>query len=202
MFFSKLAVFTALAASFVAAEPAELDARSDTYTITVYNQCPYTVWPAAQQTDFVETVKIDSQYTGTTLASGKKWTMTVPTQAMGLRVWARTGCNADATTCDVGTCTGGLLCTQPMLTSSMTVAEFGYSSYLSGMIFYDLSLIQGNTMGMQITPSDTTCETKKCLTSGCALSEAWHSASDAASGSPADTGCKLPATYTLTFCPS
>jgi len=70
---------------------------TNAYTIRIYNNCGYTIWPAISQHNSGHVpnfATIDPQYTGARLAPGAVFTVQAPDNWVGGRIWGRTGCNA------------------------------------------------------------------------------------------------------------
>ena len=70
-------------------------------TLNITNRCSYTVWPAAL-----------SMGGGMRLDPEKTWTLIVPNNTEGGRVWAHTGCSFDGNgsgLCETGDCHGKLV---------------------------------------------------------------------------------------------
>ncbi|VDB85570.1 unnamed protein product [Peniophora sp. CBMAI 1063] len=132
-------------------------------TFTVKNQCSYTIWPGL----FTQPGgAVPSQPTGWEMASGATTTFTVPDNWTAGRIWPRTECdfatNPGPTSCATGGCNRGLECT-PVTGSGVppaTLAEFTLSS--SSTDFYDVSIVDGFNVPLEITPSSSGCGTTTC----------------------------------------
>nr|QYF06703.1 pathogenesis-related protein 5a [Allium sativum] len=123
---------------------------SNAAQFNVVNKCPYTVWAAAVPGG------------GKQLNSGDSWTVTANPGTTGGRVWARTGCNFDASghgSCQTGDCGGVLACTgygQP----PNTLAEYALKQYMD-LDFYDISLVDGFNVPMDFQPTSS-CHDIRC----------------------------------------
>ncbi|KAJ7935886.1 thaumatin-like protein [Mycena leptocephala] len=118
-------------------------------TLTVYNACPFTIWPAL----FTSAGGRPSQATGWSAGSFTKVTFTVPDDWNG-RVWGRRNCNfatnPGPNSCLDGGCNGGLLCDVNTGTGvpPATLAEFNFNG--GGSDWYDVSLVDGYNLPMRI----------------------------------------------------
>nr|CAA10492.1 Thaumatin-like protein [Pseudotsuga menziesii] len=120
-------------------------------TMTVKNQCSYTVWAAG------------SPGGGKQLGQGETWSFDVAADTTGGRIWGRTGCSFDATgkgTCNTGDC-GGLLSCQGYGTVPATLFEYGLNKYMN-LDFLDISLVDGFNLPLTVTPSNSACKTISC----------------------------------------
>ena len=120
-------------------------------TFDIINQCSYTVWAAAVPGG------------GQRLDSGQSWSINVNPGTTGGRVWARTGCNFDASghgSCQTGDC-GGLLACQAYGTPPNTLAEFALNQY-AGQDFYDISLVDGFNVPMDFSTTSGSCKDIRC----------------------------------------
>ncbi|EMS67568.1 G-type lectin S-receptor-like serine/threonine-protein kinase SD2-5 [Triticum urartu] len=110
--------------------------------LNITNRCPYTVWPAALPVGG-----------GMRLDSGKTWTLQVPSDTRGGRVWARTGCSFDGKgngSCQTGDCEGLLACKIDGQ-APVTSAEFSLNQYNNNS-FFGISLGQGFNVPMEFLP--------------------------------------------------
>lgn len=91
---------------------------------------------------------------GFSLPPGKSRTFSVPDDWCSGRIWARTRCSSSSGVfkCETGDCGPGISCTVTGQAPA-TLAEFtlGYPS-ASKPDFYDMSLVDGYNVGMQIRP--------------------------------------------------
>jgi len=135
--------------SFVAVSLAMVSAAAAQRTMTVYNACPFTIWPAL----FTSSGGRPSQATGWSAASFTKVTFTVPSDWDG-RIWGRRDCdfstNPGPNSCIDGGCNGGLLCDVNTGTGvpPATLAEFNFNG--GGTDFFDVSLVDGYNLPMRI----------------------------------------------------
>ncbi|KAF7363778.1 hypothetical protein MSAN_01035600 [Mycena sanguinolenta] len=116
-------------------------------TLTVYNACPFTMWPAIYTTSGGQ----PNQTAGWSAAPYSSQVISVPNDWIG-RVWGRRNCNFTVTpgpnSCLTGGCPGGLVCTGPG-TPPNTLAEFNFDS-AGPNDYYDVSLIDGYDLPMRI----------------------------------------------------
>jgi hypothetical protein len=121
-------------------------------TMTVKNQCSYTVWAAG------------SPGGGKQLGQGETWTFDVAAGTTGGRIWGRTGCSFDAGSgqgsCKTGDC-GGLLNCQGYGSVPATLFEYGLNKY-QNQDFYDISLVDGFNLPLSVTPSKSECKVIGC----------------------------------------
>ncbi|KAJ6591233.1 thaumatin-like protein [Mycena vulgaris] len=136
--------------SFVVSALAMVSMVAAQRTMTVYNACPFTIWPAL----FTSAGGRPAQATGWQAASFTPVTFSVPSNWNG-RIWARRDCNfaangGGANACLDGGCNGGLLC-DPVTGTGVppaTLAEFNLGA--GGTDFYDVSLVDGYNLPMRI----------------------------------------------------
>ncbi|KAI1783056.1 Osmotin thaumatin-like protein [Ganoderma leucocontextum] len=103
----------------------------------------------------------------------------VDDHTLGIRVWGRTGCDANSANCKTGACNGGLVCNNAGITSP-----------------WDLSRIDASiNIDTQLSSSDG--QTVVCRASNCPANQAYNSPIDYA----ADRNSPLGQTFTHTFCP-
>ncbi|KAF7368326.1 Thaumatin-like protein [Mycena venus] len=130
-------------------------------TITVYNGCPFTVWPAL----FTSNGGRPSQATGWEAPSLTKVSFNVPGDWDG-RVWGRRDCdfsnNPGPNSCLTGGCNGGLECDTETGTGvpPATLAEFKFNG-AGDTDFYDVSLVDGYNLPMRID-NDVDCGIPSC----------------------------------------
>ncbi|KAF7292759.1 hypothetical protein MIND_01174400 [Mycena indigotica] len=133
--------------------------------ITVYNACPFTVWPALF-TDPNSPGGRPAQVTGWEAGKFTAVTFNVPERWNG-RIWGRRNCNFangntdPNTSCLDGGCNGGLKCAFIGGTGvpPATVAEFNLNA--DGVDWYDVSLVDGYNLPMRIT-NDVGCPAPDC----------------------------------------
>jgi hypothetical protein len=109
-------------------------------TIDVLNNCPYTVWAAADPGS------------GMRLGRGATWKVTPDAGTKMARIWGRTGCRDDGTQCATGDC-GKLDCDpgnwgkNPKTLLEYTLAQPGSNDII------DISLIEGFNIPLDFTPT-------------------------------------------------
>ncbi|WVQ93099.1 hypothetical protein IAU59_000163 [Kwoniella sp. CBS 9459] len=131
--------------------------------ITVNNKCPAPIY-----------VSIGSPSGGALAADGSpqpaswmqqvgEYEFTVPDDWKDGRVWAQTGCDSATGTpnCKIGNCGGGVCDGKQYGTPGATLAEFGFSGY-AGQDFYDISMVDGYNLPMQIDVQGGNCPTASC----------------------------------------
>ncbi|PSS11428.1 Thaumatin-like protein [Actinidia chinensis var. chinensis] len=114
-------------------------------TITIQNNCLYTVWAAAIRGG------------GQRLDRGHTWALDLPDGSNG-RIWARTGCNFDGAgrgTCLTGDCNGLLQC-QAYGAPPNTLAEYAINQF-NNLDFFDISLVDGFNVPMEFSPTSGGC---------------------------------------------
>lgn len=130
-------------------------------TFTLSNKCAFTVWVGTVPNSGLP-VLADG---GFQVDAGAQVGVDAPAGWAG-RFWGRTGCNFDATgkgTCETGDCGGVLKCNGAGGVPPVTLAEFKLMGD-GGKDFYDVSLVDGYNVKMQITPSGGTGD---CGAPGC-----------------------------------
>uniref|UniRef100_A0A915MH87 Thaumatin-like protein n=1 Tax=Meloidogyne javanica TaxID=6303 RepID=A0A915MH87_MELJA len=116
--------------------------------LTVINNCPYPIWPA-YQVGAGQTVPKNGG--SGALNKGQSVSFTVNSKLSALRIWARTGCNKDATSCTTGICRGrGIECKGTGGEPPMSLAEFTFGTKDGD--FYDVSLVDGFNIPVEIVP--------------------------------------------------
>ncbi|KAH9026515.1 thaumatin-like protein [Lactarius pseudohatsudake] len=124
-------------------------------TFTVYNACPFTIWPALF-TDLNVGSATPNQETGWTAPAFTAVSFFVPDNWRAGRIWGRRNCNFSnnpgPTSCPDGGCNGGLLCDARTGTGvpPVTVAEFTLSTDPNVPDYYDISLVDGYNLPMRI----------------------------------------------------
>ncbi|KAF3773006.1 Osmotin-like protein [Nymphaea thermarum] len=117
----------------------------------IRNQCSYTVWAAAVPGG------------GQQLNPGQSWNLFVSPGTKMARVWARTGCNFDASGrggCQTGDC-GGVLACQAFGRPPNTLAEYALNQF-NNLDFFDISLIDGFNVPMAFNPVSGSCRGITC----------------------------------------
>lgn len=164
--------------------------RGDSFAIHVVNSCSdvkhvgiYGVTSSYQAV----------QYGGSaTVAPGQTHVLQAPFHAAGLRLTA----NAQLGKANVF--------------QAQSLFEFGYSQYRGQEgTSYDLSLMQGDEIGMAVDVLNNgngsgSCPSKKCGSpSNCPADQGWTDPNQASLGSPADTTCyKGKTAFKVTLCPN
>ncbi|KIK58552.1 hypothetical protein GYMLUDRAFT_45181 [Collybiopsis luxurians FD-317 M1] len=135
-------------------------------TFTVVNKCSYTVWPG-MFTNLQVGSAIPSQPNGWEQAAGATVTFSVPDNWTAGRIWARTDCDFSSvqgpTSCATGGCNGGLVCDASTGTGvpPATLAEWTLSGD-QDLDYYDVSVVDGFNVPIEVTISDTSCHTASC----------------------------------------
>ncbi|KAI5476819.1 Thaumatin, pathogenesis-related protein [Pseudohyphozyma bogoriensis] len=135
---------------------------SATRTMTVYNHCPFTIWPAM----FTSQGTLPSHATGWEAAPYSSTTFEAAEDWNG-RVWGRRNCDFSSGstlpgTCATGGCNGGLKCATSGGTGvpPATLAEFNFNG--GGVDWYDISAVDGTDLPMAIT-NTVGCTQLKCM---------------------------------------
>ncbi|KAF8305107.1 Osmotin, thaumatin-like protein [Clavulina sp. PMI_390] len=188
---------TAIALAVAAASSA------NAFTITFYNNCPYTVWPAIGKAP--NGVPDTSVAYGTSIGEYGSASFGISDTEIGIRAWGRTGCNSSGANCATGGCNGGLVCTDAGITSGVILSEYGYANfgadYGGERISWDLSHVDASiNMPTLVTASDGAAQAM-CLVAPygdcCPDDQAYSYATDYA----ADRNSALGTTFTHVFCP-
>ena len=143
--------------------PGNTKSNAQSHTITFVNNTSQQIWVGA---------------TGTTLNYGnwngeldahKSASITVKTpsgSAWSGRFWGRTGCNSSGAQCDTGDCGTAPLCGGLSGALPASLAEFAFNQH-AGLIFYDVSLVDGYNLPMLIQSSEgaspDNCGSKACI---------------------------------------
>ncbi|KAI5004035.1 hypothetical protein ZWY2020_031278 [Hordeum vulgare] len=136
-----------------------LPATAAKTTLKITNRCPYTVWPAAMPVGG-----------GMQLDPGKTWTLDVPDNTKGGRVWARTGCSFDSDdkgSCQTGDCDGVLIC-KGLGKHPFTLAEFSLDQFDHNSLFY-ISLDNGFNVPMEFFPVPVEGQERRCKGTRCVV---------------------------------
>ncbi|CAB3410052.1 unnamed protein product [Caenorhabditis bovis] len=104
---------------------------AESRTITVYNKCPFTIWPGILGPG-------NPAGGGFRLDAGQARNVDVDDAWTAGRIWARTGCDGNFN-CETGFC------------SVMSLAEFTLKAW-GGQDFYDVSLVDGYNIPVLIDP--------------------------------------------------
>jgi len=125
-------------------------------TFTVYNGCPFTIWPALF-TDLNAGSAVPNYQTGWEAAAYTSVSFSVPDDWTAGRIWGRRDCDFSdtnpATQCADGGCNGGLECDPHTGTGvpPATVAEFTLGGGTGQPDNYDVSLVDGYNLPVSIT---------------------------------------------------
>jgi len=142
-------------------------------TFVVKNSCAFTVCPGVF-TDLSAGSATPNVPTGWEAAAGSSRSFSVPDNWTAGRIWGRRDCDfsssSGADSCLTGGCDGGLECDPKTGTPTgpVTIAEWSLSAS-SGQDFYDVSLVDGFNLPMQIDNTGG-CGTASCpndLTKSC-----------------------------------
>ncbi|KAI4524244.1 thaumatin [Schizophyllum commune] len=142
-----------------------LAAMASARTFTVYNACPFTIWPA-MFTDLHAGSAVPDHSTGWEAPAWSKVTFNVPDNWTAGRIWARRNCdfssNPGPNSCLDGGCNGGLECDRNTGTGvpPATVAEWTLGDG-QGLDNYDVSLVDGYNLPMRIT-NNVGCPVADC----------------------------------------
>ncbi|CAM8904404.1 unnamed protein product [Rhodiola kirilowii] len=134
-------------------------------TFTFTNKCSYPLWPGILPN--AGSPRLTS--TGFLLSPSSSRTFQAPASFSG-RFWARTDCNFDPTSssptaCSTGDCGSGQVeCNDIGATPPVTLAEFTLSNS-NGLDFYDVSLVDGYNVPMEIESSggNGACGSTGCI---------------------------------------
>ncbi|GKV40870.1 hypothetical protein SLEP1_g48468 [Rubroshorea leprosula] len=133
-------------------------------TLTVKNNCPYTIWPATQTGGGAAQLS----NTGFELVSQNSATLDTPASWSSGKLWARTQCSSDSSgrfTCATADCGSGQVeCNGAGEVPPASLAEFTLGS-ADGTDTYDISLVNGFNLPVSITPqggSGQNCTTTNC----------------------------------------
>lgn len=131
-------------------------------TFTITNNCPYTIWPGTLSG--AGTTPLST--TGFQLPSGQSVSISsVPTGWSG-RIWARTGCNFDASgigTCQTGDCGGRLECNGSGASPPASLFEITLGTG-DMKDFYDVSIVDGYNLPLVAVPRGMSGQ---CNATGC-----------------------------------
>uniref|UniRef100_A0A7E4US84 Pathogenesis-related protein 5-like n=1 Tax=Panagrellus redivivus TaxID=6233 RepID=A0A7E4US84_PANRE len=122
--------------------------------IKLINNCGHTIWPGWQGQSATPNGG------GTTLGAGKTHVLNVPDNWTGGRIWARTGCNSKFE-CETGGCGNSEHCNGAWGANGVTLAEFGLKKW-DNMDFYDVSLVDGFNVQLQIKAVGGSGSCKEC----------------------------------------
>ena len=136
-------------------------------TLTILNNCDYTIWPGINSTYdpkplLYVTPKIP---TGFSLGKNEWKDITTPDDWAGC-LWGRTQCTEDSTggfSCITGDCGSGQIecATAPNGSIPVTMAEFKMNN--PGHDFFNVSLLDGYNLPLLVLPSNQSCENAGCV---------------------------------------
>ncbi|KAF8909631.1 thaumatin family-domain-containing protein [Gymnopilus junonius] len=135
-------------------------------TMTVYNACPFTIWPAMFTDLNVPGNTAPSFTTGWSAASFTAVTFDLPNNWQAGRIWARRDCdfstNPGPNSCLDGGCNGGLVCDPHTGTGvpPASLAEFTLSG-AGNKDYYDVSLVDGYNLPIRVD-NNVGCPIPKC----------------------------------------
>ncbi|CAE7187849.1 unnamed protein product [Rhizoctonia solani] len=133
-------------------------------TFTVYNACPFTVWPAIF-TDLNVGTSVPSIENGWEAPAYSKRSFTVPDDWKAGRIWGRTQCdfstNPGIKSCLTGGCNGGLVCDSRTGVGlpPVTFAEFTLGA--NQVDYTDVSLVDGFNLPVKIS-NTAGCKVSEC----------------------------------------
>ncbi|KAJ2922124.1 hypothetical protein H1R20_g14975, partial [Candolleomyces eurysporus] len=135
-------------------------------TFTVYNACPFTIWPAIFTDLNVGSAK-PNHPTGWEARAYTKVSFSVPDNWRAGRIWARRNCDFSKPgpqACLTGACNGGLLCDERTGAGvpPASLAEFTLGG-AEGLDWYDVSLVDGYNLPVRIT-NNVGCPVAECAT--------------------------------------
>ncbi|KAF9269477.1 Osmotin thaumatin-like protein [Marasmius fiardii PR-910] len=135
-------------------------------TFTVFNACPFTIWPAIF-TDLNVGSAVPNQPNGWVAPAFTSVSFSVPDNWRAGRIWARRNCdfsqNPGPNSCLDGGCNGGLVCDSRTGTGvpPATLAEWTLSNNPSIPDNYDLSLVDGYNLPARIS-NNKGCPVAQC----------------------------------------
>ncbi|KAM7523111.1 hypothetical protein LguiA_013013 [Lonicera macranthoides] len=139
----------------------------ESVTITITNNCPYTIWPATLTGGGPTVAQLPN--TGFELGQGATSSIDVPAQWSSGRIWARAHCTTDSTgrfTCPVADCaTGQIPCNGAGGVPPATLAEFTLGS--QGQDTFDVSNVDGFNLPLSIAPQGGAGD--RCITTSCGV---------------------------------
>ncbi|KAF4579576.1 hypothetical protein EYR40_000243 [Pleurotus pulmonarius] len=151
----KVSIFSALA----------LASAASARTFTVYNGCPFTIWPA-MFTDLNVAPNRPNFATGWEAPAFTAVSFTVPNDWKAGRIWGRRNCNfannPGPNSCLDGGCNGGLQCDLRTGTGVPPASVAEWTLQAGGnQDFYDVSLVDGYNLPMRIT-NNKGCPVAEC----------------------------------------
>ncbi|KAF9531242.1 thaumatin-like protein [Crepidotus variabilis] len=122
--------------------------------ITVYNACPFTIWPAMFTPPDVNTVFPDHP-TGWEAPAHSSVTFDVPESWRAGRIWGRRNCDMSKpgpNNCLTGGCLGGLECDRKAGTGVPPATLAEWTLHAGGDLdWYDVSIVDGYNLPVKIT---------------------------------------------------
>ncbi|XP_078179623.1 pathogenesis-related thaumatin superfamily protein [Carex rostrata] len=123
-------------------------------TLTVVNNCPFTVWPAVQANSGHDVLEGG----GFELRSLSHRSFAAPSKPWSGRIWARTGCQPGNTPsslhCATGDCAGRLQCNGLGGAPPASLAQFSLHHGDQDFSSYGVSLVDGFNVGLSVTPHE------------------------------------------------
>ncbi|KAG8935569.1 hypothetical protein FRC03_007486 [Tulasnella sp. 419] len=152
--------------SVVAASLLGFAASAAARTFTVYNACPFTIWPAVF-TDLNVGSAVPAVETGWEAPAWSVKTFYVPDNWKSGRIWARRNCNFGSNpgpnSCLTGGCNGGLKCDSRTGTGVPPASLAEWTLDANGADWYDVSLVDGYNLPMRIS-NNKGCPVAECAT--------------------------------------
>ncbi|PIA40456.1 hypothetical protein AQUCO_02500275v1 [Aquilegia coerulea] len=133
--------FSAKLLSFLLSFPLIFTFFTHATIFEIHNQCPYTVWAAAQPGG------------GRQLKTGQSWILNMKPSIRSGRVWGRTNCTFNSSgqgNCTTGDCNGLLQC-RSSGSLPITMAEYTLSA-IDNIDYLDMSLVDGFNIPMDLIP--------------------------------------------------
>jgi hypothetical protein len=145
-----------------------LAAAQSSPKITITNNCGFPVWLDQTPNGGFSPLAGDGPNPAGKLFPGQSSGYTIPAGGWGGRFWPKIGCDANGNNCLAGSSVSGCPpdgCEPP----ADTKVEFFYAPLTSAARpYYDISLVDGYTLAVRITPSAT--DGGRCTTTQCAVS--------------------------------
>ncbi|TRM61306.1 thaumatin [Schizophyllum amplum] len=142
-----------------------LAAAASARKMTVYNACPFTIWPAMYTPPDINSALPDHT-TGWEAPAWSSVTFNVPDDWQSGRIWGRRNCdfstNPGPNSCLTGGCNGGLVCDHYSGTGvpPATLAEWTMNGS-GGLDNYDVSLVDGYNLPMRVS-TNVGCPVAEC----------------------------------------
>ncbi|MQM01134.1 hypothetical protein Taro_033887 [Colocasia esculenta] len=123
-------------------------------TLTIFNNCPFTIWPGIQPNPGCELLEGG----GFELPSLSHRSFPAPAGPWSGRIWARTGCCVGAGgrfSCDTGDCGAQFACGGRGGAVPATLAQLSlHQSGASDKVAYGVSLVDGFNVPLTVTPHE------------------------------------------------